>query len=469
MSHDGPRRRHVLSALAGVGTAVTGCVGSDGDGADGENGTVGDEPGGGATGGGNGTDDAAGTSSASSAASQVRAHRATTLVVSVLDAAGNPVPDAAVDVNMRRHAFGFGTAVDAGHLVETGRDDDYRRYLSQLFNRAVLENGHKWAFWEDDAARERATRATDWLLSRGLEMRGHAGVWQRPNQGAIPDDVVEAVAAGDAGHVSRRATDHLRSITGHYADVPGVTEWDVLNEQLDYHAMTNVIDPFADSLAAPALGDWFEAAGEGDPDARLYVNEFGVLTGDDQCRRREYERLVRHLHEADVGLGGVGLQAHHVGYDSARTAEELRRDFDRFADVGLPLQVTEYDTWGDGWTEEREADYLETFFRAAFGHPAVTGILLWGFWDGAHWQDNAPLFREDWSAKPAFDVYRGLVYDEWWTEESGRTGDGGTYETSAFLGEYEITASAGDRSATVTASLSNPGSPTRVEIRLSDG
>ena len=27
-----------------------------------------------------------------------------------------------------------------------------------------------------------------------------------------------------------------------------------------------------------------------------------------------------------------------------------------------------------------------------FSHPATNGFLMWGFWDGAHWKDNAPYF-----------------------------------------------------------------------------
>eukprot|EP00035_Acanthoeca_spectabilis_P029234 m.473756 g.473756 ORF g.473756 m.473756 type:complete len:90 (-) comp34939_c0_seq1:188-457(-) len=41
------------------------------------------------------------------------------------------------------------------------------------------------------------------------------------------------------------------------------------------------------------------------------------------------------------------------------------------------------------------------FLTTAFASPAVDRILMWGFDDGTHWLKSAPLFRADWTAKPA--------------------------------------------------------------------
>ena len=50
---------------------------------------------------------------------------------------------------------------------------------------------------------------------------------------------------------------------------------------------------------------------------------------------------------------------------------------------------------------------------------------MWGFWDGAHWKNNAPLYRRDWSLKPAGAAYRDLVLKTWRTDASGKTGADG--------------------------------------------
>ncbi len=97
---------------------------------------------------------------------RIRDHRTAQLEVRVVDGDGDPVDGAEVAVEMREHEFGFGTAVNATTLLEeTEEGDEYREYIPELFNKAVLENGHKWRFWEDE--RELADGATEWLLEQG--------------------------------------------------------------------------------------------------------------------------------------------------------------------------------------------------------------------------------------------------------------------------------------------------------------
>lgn len=400
---------------------------------------------------------------------RIRKHRKAPLQVRVLDQKGNPVPNATVDVRMRRHGFDFGTAVDAKYLMESSTDgDDYRRHLTNLFNKAVLGNRHKWKFWEQDADRKLAKEATRWLLRHGLEMRGHTCIWQRPDQGAIPPDVVDAVKAGDSEHLNERIRNHISEIVGFYSDVPNVTEWDVVSEQLTFHAFTNVLDPFARSLQAPSVVEWLRIANEADPDAQLFVNEYDIVNGGDHCRRQSLEQYLQFLQENDANLGGVGLQAHHPSAQSRQSPTELLDTLDRIASYGVPLKITEYDTWGDDWTEQMEADYLYRFLKTVFSHPGVEGFLMWGFWDELHWMNNAPLFREDWTAKPTLQAYQRLVYDEWWTVESGRTNADGVYSTDGFLGLYEVSASSGRRSDQTQAKLPVPTSEKTVVLRLGD-
>ena len=396
---------------------------------------------------------------------RIRRHRTSPLAVRVSDASGAAVDGASVHVEMRSHRFGFGTAVDAKRLVEGRPGGPYRRHLAELFNKAVLENRHKWAFWETPADRRYAIRATNWLLDRDFEMRGHACVWQKFDQGAIPRDVERAVSEGDGSHVARRAREHVDAIVGHYAGRSGFTEWDVANEPTVFHALTDVVGDEEGPLA-PELVTWYERARRADDGAQLFVNEYNILPGTDDGHRDTYERIVEFLLRNGAPLGGIGLQAHHSSVADRRSSEQLLATLDRFASFGVPLQVSEYDNWGPRWTDRTEAEYFHRFLKTAFSHPAVEGFLMWGFWNGAHWKGNAPLFREDWSKKPAYDRYVNLVLDEWWTDERGTTGANGRYRTSAFLGDYRLTASKDGRSQTVRASVIDPSTPTAVELTL---
>ncbi|QLG47415.1 endo-1,4-beta-xylanase [Natrinema halophilum] len=397
---------------------------------------------------------------------RIETNRTAELTVTVLDEGEDPVADATVDVSMVGHEFGFGTAVDAAYLVdETDDDDRYRTVIQDLFNKVVLENHHKWGFWDVPAERDRAEAATEWLLEQGLEMRGHTCLWQKRDQGAIPDDVVEAMDDGDGEYIETQAESHIRDIVGYYEDVPGFTEWDVLNEQIEEHEMTSVIDPDSPPTRTPVTAEWFQLAAEADPDAQLYINEYSILAGDETKHKDEFEALIEYLLEREAPLEGLGFQCHHWSPDQRRTPTQLLETIDRFADRVSSIQIHEYDTWGDEWSESMEAKYFYTFLKTVFSHPAVEGFLMWGFWDELHWHGNAPLFRSDWSKKPAYDVYTDLVFDEWWTDVQGRTGDDGIFRTTAVLGEYEISATVGNATTSTTLTLEEPTDRTAT-IRL---
>lgn len=67
-----------------------------------------------------------------------------------------------------------------------------------------------------------------------------------------------------------------------------------------------------------------------------------------------------------------------------------QRRIDRLAQTGLELFMTEFDIpWPD--VVER-ADWLEDAYRAFFGHPKLSGVLMWDFWDVLSSEPNKELF-----------------------------------------------------------------------------
>jgi GH35 family endo-1,4-beta-xylanase len=221
-------------------------------------------------------------------------------------------------------------------------------------------------------------------------------------------------------------------------------EWDVLNEHYSEHILTPILNPDAPLEEAPHLLDWFQAARAADPEARLFVNDYGILVGEKEKHKRSYERLIEYLLKNDAPLGGIGMQAHYLNAFHRRSPGQLMHTLDRFARFGIPLQITEFDMWGVGWgqtpeeVEQAQAGFMRQFYTVCFSHPAVNGITMWGFWDGQHWQDNAPLFREDWSPKPGYEVYHDLVFNQWWTTEEGETDEDGLFTFRGFYGEYGL-------------------------------
>ena len=427
------------------------------------------------------------------AAERIERHRKGDFAVIVLDADGRPVPGANVSVEMTRHGFPFGTALWAPNLVGTPQEAErtggrspitadevarYRREAARLFNRGTLGNHYKWAWQARPERRAVADAATDWMLNHGMTIHAHVLIWATLKYGVPMPQDVEDVLTGDAmadatprqraEFLRQRSLEHVADTALHYRG--RVVEWDVVNENTSEHELTKMIDPDQPKERAPMLIEWFDAARAADPNATLFVNDFHILVGDYTEHKDSYEKQIEYLMEHDAPLGGIGMQGHYHAGGLRRTPGQLMETLDRFARFGLPIQVTEFDTFGGGWGETRdlreagEAEWLRQFYTIAFSHPAINGITMWGFWDGRHWANNAPLFRRDWSAKPAHDVYTQLVFDDWWTRENGTSGDTGNFDFRGFYGTYAVTAEFGNRVGRATATLNDDGATAVVRL-----
>jgi hypothetical protein len=80
---------------------------------------------------------------------RIEQHRKADLTVQVVDSRGTPIPDAQVHLQMKRHTFGFGTAVPAGWInSQSANGVTFREKLLENFNQVVFENDLKWPAWE---------------------------------------------------------------------------------------------------------------------------------------------------------------------------------------------------------------------------------------------------------------------------------------------------------------------------------
>ncbi len=368
------------------------------------------------------------------------------LNVLITDAAGRPLPGATVAVRLRRHAFGFGSAVAAAQLVAQGADGDrYREAVPRLFNTVVLENDLKWPNWEDQSQRPRTLQALRWLRDQGLAVRGHTLVW--PAWRWLPQNV--QTLRNDPAALRRRVDDH---IADEVSTLRGqVVDWDVVNEPHQNHDLMDI-------LGEEVIVDWFRLAREHDPAARLFLNEATVPAPG--ARQDHLFKTARFLLDRGAPLGGIGIQCHYGM--AVQPPAQIGPALDRFATLGLPIQVTEFDV--DTSDEALQADFTRDFLLATFSHPAVDAVLMWGFWAGRHWRPDAALYRRDWSPKPNAEVWSDLVLRQWRTESQGRAGEDGVYRTRGFLGDYKIEATVGQRRGTAQATLDRDGSTVRVTL-----
>jgi len=367
------------------------------------------------------------------------------LTVVVKDKSGKPVRGAEVAVRMRKHAFLFGTAVSGASLASQRFSAEdlakYKQEIQQLFNFSVMENETKWPQWANVASRPATLAALDWLRESGLQVRGHNLVWPSWNNTNVK---AAQDARNDPAALAKVILDHIAETTtelrGRFVD------WDVINETFTNH-------DFMDILGRHAMVDWFQAARAGDPAAKLYINDFNILEGEDRAHQDDYAATIQYLIDQGAPVDGIGLQSHFPA--RLTPMDELFQRLDRFAAFGKELEITEFDI--DSSDEATQADYTRDFMTATFSYPSVKAFVMWGFWEGSHWRPRGAMLRRDWSLKPNGEVYNDLVFKRWWTSADGKTGAQGTFATRGFLGDYEIEVKARGKAKTVRVSLPRDG------------
>jgi GH35 family endo-1,4-beta-xylanase len=204
-------------------------------------------------------------------------------------------------------------------------------------------------------------------------------------------------------------------------------------------------------------------AHNGDPGAKLFLNDYDILTGN---RLADYMTHIRKLLKQGVPIAGIGVQGHLHAETFDRNA--LKMALDSLAVFNLPIRVTEFNMPGqrskyyrDKITvmspqeEELMAKEIVDYYRICFAHPAVEGILMWGFWEGANWIPVSSLYKRDWSPTPAAEAYHNLIFREWWTKVSGKAGKGGVFSTPSFYGKYRITVNGNSKEIDLTRENGN--------------
>lgn len=378
----------------------------------------------------------------------IRNLRTGDLVVRVVDANHQGIEGAVVKLEQTQHYFQFGTALSTEMFKNTTDPGDRAQYLKlakQLFNASVHENALKWYATEPvrgQVSYADADRILNWSKSNGLTMRGHTLFWA-PEQ--WNQDWVKALSPQELRlAVQNRAIEVCTRYRGR------ILEYDVLNEML--HG-----DFFQKTLGEDIVNDMFQWCKQADPTARLYVNDYDILNGK---QLDNYVNQIRSLLHQGVPIGGIGIQSH---IRQKITAAQAKISLDTLAQFGLPIKITEFSAVAD--TEEEKAQTLRDIYQVAFAHPAVEGILMWGFWEGAIWEPKSALFRKDWQALPAAQAYRDLVYDKWWTKIDTLTNKAGEVPTRAFFGDYSLTVHVGNRKSEQTFNFSpNEKTPRVIEI-----
>ena len=272
-----------------------------------------------------------------------------------------------------------GTAIMSGRLANAPA----RALIARQFNSLSPENEMKWESIEPQPgvfSFEAGDKLADFAAKNNMRLRGHTLVWHSQ----LPQWV-----KGLKGDALRAAmAKHIAAVAGHYAGKIG--QWDVVNEAIadgDSGALRDD-SPFT-PLGEGFIAEAFKLARQADPKAQLIYNDYEI-EGPGAPKSEAAFQLCKRLKEAGVPIDGVGFQM-HVDPRKWPTAEQIRANVARYAELGLIVEFTEVDVpVGEmsGTIDEKlqqQATVAHDIVAACMAVDKCTGITFWGLTDADSW------------------------------------------------------------------------------------
>jgi GH35 family endo-1,4-beta-xylanase len=347
-------------------------------------------------------------------------------------------PGDKVHVEQVAHEFWFGCAIPNsfvdGSMPEKDKKQFEEKFLAN-FNSAVTENAVKWGTMErrkGEVDYSVIDGILNWTEANNIPLRGHNLFW------GIPQFIQPWIKELSDEELERTIKNRAETVTARYKG--RFAEYDLNNEMVHGNY-------YEDRLGADITKKMAEWSQIGDPEIKLFLNDYDILTGK---KLPEYMAQIRRFLKQGVPIAGIGVQGHLHSETFNRI--QLKNALDSLAQFNLPIRVTEFNIPGQGskyyedrklkLTDEEEvlkATELVDYYRICFAHPAVTGMIMWGFWEGANWIPVSSLYKRDWSPTPAAVAYKNLIFKEWWTTEEGKINRKGELSVPAFFGKYKVT------------------------------
>ncbi|WP_405726133.1 endo-1,4-beta-xylanase [Streptomyces sp. NBC_00028] len=329
----------------------------------------------------------------------------------------------------------FGTAVAASHLGESA----YASTLDTEFNSVTPENEMKWDAVESTRNSfnfSAADQIVSHAQSKGMKVRGHTLVWHSQLPGWV-----SGLAASD---LRTAMNNHITQVMTHYKGK--IHSWDVVNEAFqDGSSGARRSSPFQDKLGNGFIEEAFRTARATDPAAKLCYNDYN--TDGVNAKSTAVYNMVKDFKARGVPIDCVGFQSH---FNSASPVpSDYQANLQRFADLGVDVQITELDIEGSG---SSQATSYSNVVKACLAVSRCTGITVWGITDKYSWRASGTplLFDGNYTKKAAYTAVLTALGGSG-SGGGGGGGGGGTASCSVSYSKQEEWSDRYNGKVTVTA------------------
>ncbi|XVF39734.1 hypothetical protein PTKIN_Ptkin01aG0056500 [Pterospermum kingtungense] len=347
-----------------------------------------------------------------------------------------------VKVIQAQNSFPIGSCISRTNID----NEDFVDFFVKNFNWAVFGNELKWYWTEPQQGNFNYKDADDMLAlcqNHKIETRGHCIFWE------VQDTVQPWIQALNKNDLMKAVQNRLTGLLTRYKGK--FRHYDVNNEMM--HGSF-----YQDRLGKDIRANMFKTANQLDPSVTLFVNDYHVEDGCDSrsCPEKYIEHILD-LQEQGAPVGGIGIQGHIDNPVGPVVCSAL----DKLGILGLPIWFTELDV--SSVNEYVRGDDLEVMLREAFAHPAVEGVMLWGFWELFMSRDNAHLVNAEGDINEAGKRFLALKH-EWLSHARGRIDVQGQFQFRGFHGTYVVEIDTGSKKTSKTFVVDKGDSPLVVSI-----
>lgn len=222
----------------------------------------------------------------------------------------------------------------------------------------------------------------------GIRVRGHTLVWGESLPGWVHEQAVDAASA------KQILKEHIQQVVSHYRGK--VDAWDVVNEAW------NEDGTLRDTIWLRTIGPEyiplaFQWTHEADPEAELYYNDF-----ENEVSNSKSEAMLQALtewKEQGVPIDGIGMQMHLDAADPRFSPTAIEEQFNRFAEAGFLVAVTEMDVKLQNLHSDNPAEVqarrFDKVLEICLKTPSCREYTVWGIKDDVSWvtQQESPEGR----------------------------------------------------------------------------
>ena len=306
--------------------------------------------------------------------------------------------------------FYLGTALNEAQI--TGFDTKGVETIKKHFNSIVAENCMKSEEIHPEEGVYDFTLADKFVEfgeANDMFIIGHCLIWHSQLAQWFPYDDEGNFVTPDV--LKERMKEHITTIVTRYKG--RIHGWDVVNEAILEDGSYRK-SPFYQILGEEFIPLAFQYAHEADPDAELYLNDYGM---NNPGRRDTYVKIANELKARGLRIDGIGMQS-HVGMDYP-DMQEYEESLLAFAGTGCNVMITEWDMsalpsinfganisdtvafkaslnpYPDGLPEDVDAlwnsrmkELMDLYLKHS---DKITRVTAWGVADGDSWKNDWPM------------------------------------------------------------------------------